>query len=76
MRDHITEWLSNIHHRLNIAGEGEITKVKVNQFVNFPLIMRNINITNSKEMIRKAIVHYMKANRMKVDGESITLTQL
>jgi hypothetical protein len=29
MRDNITGWLSNTHHRLNIAGETEITKVKI-----------------------------------------------
>jgi hypothetical protein len=31
MRDNITGWLSNTHHRLNIAGESEITKVKINE---------------------------------------------
>jgi hypothetical protein len=30
MRDNITGGLSNTHHRLNIAGESEITKVKIN----------------------------------------------
>jgi hypothetical protein len=170
MRDNITGGLSNTHHRLNIAGESEITKVKIenknevpkleidhtnniithcmgvdanslypscfsssinpnipytggqmympgrllqsfkcdtekqkdyalsiinekkdlfitevklsssdevkNKFVNFPPIMRNINITNSKEMIGEAMYNYMKENGMKVDGKSIKLTQL
>jgi hypothetical protein len=30
MRDNITGGESNTHHRLNIAGESEITKVKIN----------------------------------------------
>jgi hypothetical protein len=29
MRDNITGGLSNTHHRLNIAGESEITKGKI-----------------------------------------------
>jgi hypothetical protein len=29
MRDNITGGLSNTHHRLNIAGESEITSVKI-----------------------------------------------
>jgi hypothetical protein len=29
MRDNITGWLSNTHHRLNIASESEITNVKI-----------------------------------------------
>jgi hypothetical protein len=31
MRDNITGELSNSHHRLNIAGESESTKVKINE---------------------------------------------
>jgi hypothetical protein len=166
MRDNITGGLSNTHHRLNIGGESEITKVKINenkleiehtnsiithwmgvdtnnlypscfsssinpnilytggqmyipgrllqsfkcdtkkqkaytlsiilekkdlfiaevkiscpedkknQFVNFPPIMRNIGITNSKGMIGEAMYNYMKENWMKVDGRSVKLTQL
>jgi hypothetical protein len=38
--------------------------------------MRNIGITNSKEMIREAMYNYMKENGMKVDGKSVKLTQL
>jgi hypothetical protein len=49
---------------------------KKNQFVNFPPIMRNIGITNSKEMIGEAMYNYMKENEMKVDGRSVKLTQL
>jgi hypothetical protein len=49
---------------------------KKNQFVNFPPIMRNIGITNSKEMIGEAMYKYMKENGMKVDGRSVKLTQL
>jgi hypothetical protein len=37
--------------------------------------MRNIGITNSKEMIGEAMYHYMKENGMKVDGRSSKLTQ-
>jgi hypothetical protein len=166
MRDNITVGLSNTHHRLNIAGESEITKVKINEnkleidhtnniithcmgvdanslypswfsssinpnipytvgqmympgrllqsfncntekqkayalniinekkdlfitevklissnevknkFVNFPPIMRNISITNSKDMIGEVMYNYMKDNGMKVDGKSVKLTQL
>jgi hypothetical protein len=39
-------------------------------------MMRNIGITNSKEMIGVAIYNYMKENWMKVDGKSVKLTQL
>jgi hypothetical protein len=49
---------------------------KKNQFVNFPPIMRNISIINSKEMIEEAIYNYMKKNGIKIDGSSINLTQL
>jgi hypothetical protein len=38
--------------------------------------MRNIGITNSKEMIGEAMYNYMKENGMKVDGRSVKLTQL
>jgi hypothetical protein len=38
--------------------------------------MRNIGITNSKEMIGEAMYNYIIKNRMKVDGRSIKLTQL
>jgi hypothetical protein len=51
-------------------------EVKKNQFVNFPPIMRNISITNSKEMIGEAMYNYMKENLMKIDGKSVKLTQL
>jgi hypothetical protein len=34
-------------------------EVKKNQFVNFPPIMRNIEITNSKEMIGEVMYNYM-----------------
>jgi hypothetical protein len=164
MRDHTTGGLSNTHHRLNIAGESEITKVKIgiegleidhtnniithcmgvddnslypscfsssikpnipytggqmympgrllqffkcdiekqktyalniinekkdlfitevkiscpkdkkNQFVNFPPIMRNIEVTNTKNMFGEAIYNYMKENGMKVYERSIKLT--
>jgi hypothetical protein len=49
---------------------------KKNQFVNFPPIMRNIGITNSKEMIEEAMYNYMKENWMKADERSVKLTQL
>jgi hypothetical protein len=51
-------------------------EVKKNHFVNFPLIMRNISFTNSKEMIGEALYNYMKENGMKVNGRSVNLTQL
>jgi hypothetical protein len=38
--------------------------------------MRNIDITNSKEMLGEAMYNYMKENGMKVDGKSVKLTQL
>jgi hypothetical protein len=38
--------------------------------------MRNIGITNSKEMIGEAMYNYMKANGIKKDGRSVKLTQL
>jgi hypothetical protein len=38
--------------------------------------MRNSKITNSKEMIVEAIYNYRKENGMKVDGNSVKLTQL
>jgi hypothetical protein len=49
---------------------------KKNQFVNLPPIVRNIGITNSKEMIGEAIYNYMKENGMKIDGNSVKFTQL
>jgi hypothetical protein len=73
-------------YALNIINEKKelfITEVKIscpegkkNQFVNFPPIMRNIGITNSKEMIGEAMYNYMKENVMKIDGKSVKLTQL
>jgi hypothetical protein len=38
--------------------------------------MRNIGISNSKEMIGEAMYNYMKENAMKVDGRNDKLTQL
>jgi hypothetical protein len=38
--------------------------------------MRNMSITNSKEMIGEAMDNYMKENGMKKDGKSVKLTQL
>jgi hypothetical protein len=34
MRDTIIGGLANTHHRLNIAGESEITKVKISEIEN------------------------------------------
>jgi hypothetical protein len=46
------------------------------KFANFPPIMRNIEITNSKDMIGDQMYTYMKSNGMNVDNKSIKLTQL
>jgi hypothetical protein len=43
---------------------------KINS-LTFPHIMRNIGITNSKEMIGEAMNNYMKENGMKIDGKAL-----
>jgi hypothetical protein len=53
-----------------------IGEFKKNQFVNFPPIMKNIGNTNSKEMIGEALYNYMNENGMKVEGQSVKLSQL
>jgi hypothetical protein len=73
-------------YALNIRNEKQdlfIAEVKIsypedkkNQFVNFSLIIRNINIINSIEMIVEAMYNYMKEKNMKVDSDSVKLTQL
>jgi hypothetical protein len=38
--------------------------------------MRNIGVTNLKEMIEEDMYHYMKENGIKVDGRNVKLTKL
>jgi hypothetical protein len=48
MKDNITGGLSNTHHRLNIAGESEITKEKISETGNkVPNERVEINHTNN-----------------------------
>jgi hypothetical protein len=46
MNDNITDGLSNTHNRLNLAGESEITMVKINDENKLEIVHTNSIITH------------------------------
>ena len=52
-------------------------KEKINYFINFPPIFRNVNITNNEETIGSYMYNYMKDNRLaSIDKEERKLTMM
>ena len=56
--------------------KGHIDDNYINEFINFPPIFRNVDITTSKEVIGDYMYNYMKRNAFETDTKERKLTQL
>jgi hypothetical protein len=68
--------INNKQQLFIVEVKGHIDRKYLDEFINFLPIFRNIEITNSKEMIGEYMFDYMTKNNMKTGNTGRKLTQL
>ena len=59
-----------------VALKGHIDENYINEFINMPPIIRNVNITTNEQTIGSYMYNYMKSHKLSVDRKEKKLTQL